>query len=366
MLRNFLRREPPPATEAAEAKEPSDPSVRASYGHFVNEQEAARIERMAVAAAEADMPPWAAVQLRKAAPLLGVVGASLETVAPIAMQLGVGAYAIVSRLPKNQLEGLWGLGICFYGGRYAVTIACVEAFRATGGDDTLACMKDVWAQLQLVRKENEKDDQEDADGDGTADVRQLDPKQLLRRKTRLVLRTIDPEVLGRAISGIWSGYMGVLAVVKFKFAKTVALAHSIGDSIRPMAAKIFAPTLLAVLPPDYHKWANPILNFGCKVFAGFLAWKIQYCISTVQSGFSGGLCAAGSFLPLVTRTSAQDTMLDEIIGYSLAACGIYFQFRYSGLPVPFFVKPAFWPLDLLEWWLQFSVTWIAKDEVKKD
>merc|ERR1712186_112700 len=116
------------------------------------------------------------------------------------------------------------------------------------------------------------------------------------------------------------------------------------------------------MPPEYHKWVNPIVNFGCKALAGFVAWKIQYFISTVQSGVKGGLMASRGFLPLLISKDMDDTCFDEIVGYSLAASGIYFQFKYSGLPLPAFAKPLLWPLDILEWWLQFSVTWIAKDD----
>jgi hypothetical protein len=318
---------------------------------------------MAEAAAESgSVPPWAAQQLRKAAPVIGVVCAGAEAVAPVCWQLGVGIHAFVNKLPKPAIEGLAGVGVCFYGGRYTVTIAAVEAFKASGGSQTMQYLRDLWVQIDLVRKANAADDLEDRDRDGRADVTQLSPRSLWRRKVTLVMKTVDPQVLMDSIGGLWSGYMGVLAVVKFQFARTVALAHSIGDLMRPAAAKVFAPTLLALIPREYHRWVNPIVNFGCKASAAFVAWKIQYTISTFQSGIKGGLLAARGFLPYIYHGPHEDTILDEIIGYSLAATGIYFQFKYGGLPLPSFAKPLLWPLDLLEWWMQFSVTWIAKDD----
>merc|ERR1712187_1001889 len=180
----------------------------------------------------------------------------------------------------------------------------------------------------------------------------------------------DPEILSNAVGGLWSGYMGMLAVLKFKFAQTVALAHSIGDSLRPAAAKMFAPSLLSVTPKEYQRWINPLLNFACKLFAGFVAWRVQRAISTVQCGMKGGLLATRSLIALLRNAgyykSPDDaTIVDEVGGYALASCGIYYQLLHGGLPVPFFIKPLFWPIDLTEWWLQWSVTWLGKDESGK-
>ena len=47
--------------------------------------------------------------------------------------------------------------------------------------------------------------------------------------------------------------MGVLVVLKFRFAKVVALAVSIGNNLRPIVAKIFGPALSFVIPKEYHQ-----------------------------------------------------------------------------------------------------------------
>lgn len=54
--------------------------------------------------------------------------------------------------------------------------------------------------------------------------------------------------------------MGVLVVLKFRFAKVVALAVSIGNHMRPIVAKVFGPALAFVIPRDYHQVqpSNPL------------------------------------------------------------------------------------------------------------
>lgn len=333
-----------------------------AFSSVFDEKEAKRIERMAESLSD-DAPPFAAPYLKKAAPAVGIFVAGAEAAGPYIFQAGVGVYAVMSKLPTNALTGLWGLGICFYGGRYAAAIAAIEAFSATGGAQTMKCLHDIKNQAILIMKANAEDNKKDEDRDGVADVDQIEAKELAHRKMALVLKTVDPEVLSQAFGGLWAGYMGVLAVLKFKFAQTVALAHSIGDNLRPIAAKFFGPTILSLTPKDYRRWVNPAINFGCKMIAGYLAWKIQRVISTVQSGVSGGLIAARAALALMRArrllTIADDeTMLDEAAGYSLAAGGVYYQLVKGG-PVPFMLKPIFWPMDIVEWWLQWSVTWMS-------
>jgi len=226
---------------------------------FRDKEEEARIERMTVAAAETGYtPPWAAQYIRKAAPFIGVLGAGFEVIAPRLFEIGNKAYEGSQKLPQNAVKCAWGLGVCFYGGKYTVTIAAVEAFRVSGGTQMVTNLNAIMDQVKKVRDANSEDDKVDADKNGKPDVEEMDAKALARRKVALALKTVDPDVLSTAIGGFWTGYMGMLAVLKFKFAQTVALAHSIGDSMRPVAAKVLGPTLVAVFPKEYKKMGQSL------------------------------------------------------------------------------------------------------------
>eukprot|EP00971_Amphidinium_carterae_P234996 4663140-Amphidinium_carterae.1 len=96
--------------------------------------------------------------------------------------------------------------------------------------------------------------------------------------------------------------------------------------------------------------------------AGYVAWKVQSLLSTVQCGIAGGLLAARSLMALLRQKNMLQSLgdaglSDELLGYSLATCGIYMQLVHGGAPVPFLCKPLLWPLDILERWLQYSITW---------
>jgi len=90
-----------------------------------------------------------------------------------------------------------------------------------GGKEAIASLKDLYGEFEKVMEANKKD--EAVDKDGKADVDSLDPKELVIHKTKLVLQTVDPTKVSKQMSLLYTGWIGVLATLKIKFAKTVTL-----------------------------------------------------------------------------------------------------------------------------------------------
>ena len=63
------------------------------------------------------------------------------------------------------------------------------------------------AEIMLIIEESKKDDKVDADGDGVADTKQIDGKELVKRKVKLVLTKMDPEKVNTAIASIYKGML---------------------------------------------------------------------------------------------------------------------------------------------------------------
>eukprot|EP00929_Paragymnodinium_shiwhaense_P090453 TRINITY_DN50648_c0_g1_i1.p1 TRINITY_DN50648_c0_g1~~TRINITY_DN50648_c0_g1_i1.p1 ORF type:complete len:421 (+),score=63.68 TRINITY_DN50648_c0_g1_i1:91-1263(+) len=342
-------------------------------GSVVDEVEAARIQRMALSIGlrpGSELSPWLQKCLRQAAPFLDSLCRSLDKAWPPLYNFIVQVVRHYRQLPKHVLGGLWGLAICFFGGRYTVTIAAIEAFKASGGSEVMECIEDLGGQLRGVQAAMQHVGTRDSIVRVTSGT--SDPKAVLWRKISLILRTVDPDVLQDALGRLWAGYMGVLAVVKFRFAQTFALTHSIGDSLRPIAAKTLGPTLLSMTPPEYQNWVSPSINLACKMLAGLLAWRVRRLLSTVQCGVSGGLQAMRALLQVLRERKlvqipddVNSTLLDEVGGYSLAAFGIYYQIARTGMRTPLLLAPMFWPLDALEWWLQWSVKWLGTESLSQ-
>jgi hypothetical protein len=91
------------------------------------------------------------------------------------------------------------------------------------------------------------------------------------------------------------------------------------------------------------------------------AFTLQRITSSVASGLRGGMLASRSFVEFSnvrgwTSLRDEDTMIDEFAGLALAAAGIAFQLMNGfRLPLPFSL--ILLPITLLEFWLQWQVTW---------
>lgn len=57
----------------------------------------------------------------------------------------------------------------------------------------------------VIIEEHKKDDKVDADGDGVADATQINGRELIKRKVKLVLTKMNPEKVNDAIASIYKG-----------------------------------------------------------------------------------------------------------------------------------------------------------------
>ncbi|CAE8587640.1 unnamed protein product, partial [Polarella glacialis] len=100
----------------------------------LDRKEAARLEHFMVSLATGQEPPWLTPYLRKLGPAFAAANQVAAVACPFLYQFYAGLYKIYKALPQNAACGLWGLGACFFGGRYAAFFAAAEAFKTAGGD----------------------------------------------------------------------------------------------------------------------------------------------------------------------------------------------------------------------------------------
>lgn len=82
----------------------------------------------------------------------------------------------------------------------------------------------------------------DADGDGVADVKQIDNKQLVLRKAAVVAKAVDPELMGEALTAIYAGLMAVVATLRVKFAACVTIGVTVGGIAHNVASSHLGET----------------------------------------------------------------------------------------------------------------------------
>jgi hypothetical protein len=160
-------------------------------------------------------------------------------------------------------------------------------------------------------------------------------------------------------------WVAVAATLKVQFAKTITLSLSIADGLEKIADYIIAPTLVHVVPKEYSKWIPIMIGWTCKSIGMTIAWYIQRVISAFTSAIRGGLMAARALIKFMYRRGIrlggfiaendEDTYIDEVLGFTLAGLGFYFQYKL-GFHVPFPLNLVLLPFEVAESWIQWTIT----------
>jgi len=278
-------------------------------------------------------------------------------------------YKIYKILPVNLLQAIFGIGLCFFGGIYFMSIAAAEAFRNFGGmrviDELVVC----WDQAMLVKAANEIDDAKDEDQDGTMDVQQMSYNELMSHKAKVAMMAItQPDRLQKAVEYLLTAYVAVVATLKLQFARTVAVALGIADMLILPMTQVLAPVLSPIYGKDLNHWVAPTISTTVKIAAVVVASYIQAVISAFYSGLRGGRMVGTAvahglmpkIAPYLTRCGVkeefdpEESYIDEIIGFPLAAVGFYYQFK-SGFVLPFPYNIILLPCTIVEWALRWDV-----------
>lgn len=275
---------------------------------------------------------------------------------PIVINCTTASYKFYKKLPIACVQLIIGLIMCFFGGVYPTVFAAIQAAEHGGLATIKKALIDLSEEVIVIIEENKKDNEVDADGDGKSDVDQISSQEFLRRKVSLVLRKMNPQKVNDAIASLYRIWLSVLAVLTIEFARTIALALTIGDFIKKFMNRWVAPTIEKATPTEYKKWVPILVDWMCKGIGVSLAWRIQTVISAATSAMAGGLIISRAILLIVAKgKDHNDTRVDEAASYIFAGAGFYFQY-YVGFRAPFPLNLFLWPLDIAESYIRWSIT----------
>lgn len=286
-----------------------------------------------------------------------------------------------SRLPAPILKMVFGAALCFFGGTYVASIAAIEAFRQFGMQKVYADFLIIRAQVMLIVAANEEDDAVDKDKDGRADVLDMDPAELAQHKLYLAMSVVkEPQKLQEAWGALFTAYLAVLATLRLEFARTTAFALGIVEMVKFPLIRILAPMLTAALGEKLAHWSQTLIETALTLFAVIFAWYLQMIISAFYSGIRGGRMFADALIEFLEarkddegkayidyapdwaiargedgKFEPNESFIDEIIGYTLAAVGFGFQF-FNGFALPFPLNLIFLPLTIIEWFLRIQIS----------
>ena len=299
--------------------------------------------------------------ITKAAPAIKATWYFLVNfVGPLYLQLWKLCMWSYETLPIELIEALMGLSMCFCGGAYCASIAAVEAFRMTGWDTTRRALRDVYTDAKPIIAAWKADNKKDDDKDGSPDVQQLAPAELLKRKAQVTAVAVkDPDKLLAACGGLYTSWLAVQGTLRLQFAKTITLGVSIANELDKPIARVAVPILVGVMPPRYHHWIPALQRTASKMVAVAIAWQLQVVISAVQSAVRGGCLAARKLLAYGAKHGLiqykESDRYDELFGYTLALFGFCTQWQW-GFALPFPLNLVMLPFTIIEWYVRWAVT----------
>lgn len=314
----------------------------------------------------------------------------LTVVVPVAITTIRKVHTSFQKLPQNALLFVYGGVFCFFGGTFPTLFAALQAAEHGGRQTVLDALSDLSDEAMIIVNETKKDDDVDENKDGKSDIKNLSSSEFLARKTKLVLKKMNPEKLDKAISSMYRVWLSVAAVLSIRFARTISMALSIADFLKQPVDRFITPTLSMAIPDDYDKWVPVVMSWIIKTIAMSIAWKIQvryridqlspnYCanerlwfplnIQSVMSAFtsalSGGLMMARAAYQFFVHRKVKlfgmfpsdhtESSVDETMSYIFAALGFYFQFKHH-FSLPFPLNLILWPFGIAEYYIKWTIT----------
>ena len=168
---------------------------------------------------------------------------------------------------------------------------------------------------------------------------------------------MNPKKVNDAVAAIYTVWLSVLAVLKIKFAKTVALALTIADFFKKPSDRFLLPLIKKAMPGDYQKWCPVLTEWLCKSIGVGIAWRLQTFISAFSSACAGGLIMARALLVNMSKGTKNhdETNVDEIASYAFAGLGFYWQLA-NRFDTPAPLKLFLWPMEIAEFYIRWAVT----------
>jgi len=161
------------------------------------------------------------------------------------------------------------------------------------------------------------------------------------------------------MSGLYMGFMAVMATLRIQFAQAVTLGAVIGDLFYKTADNYATPLLIHVVPQDYQKWVPLVIKYACRSAAISIAWFIQRVISAFYSAFRGANFFAHGLLMFASRNNYTAPFQENSIIYSglttlVGLIGFYWQIS-SGFSLPFPLNAIMLPFTMFEYFLTWMV-----------
>lgn len=180
---------------------------------------------------------------------------------PFMIKAGKKIHQLWQHCDDNVIAAIIGFVFCFFGGMFPTLFSAIQAAEQGGRATLVDAFSDLCEEAVIIIDESKKDDKVDDDNDGVADVKQIDNKEYVKRKTLLVLAKCNPKKVDKAMSALYTVWLSVMAVLSIQFARTIQMANSIAEFMQQPVARFIEPVIKAATPDQYDKWVPVILGW---------------------------------------------------------------------------------------------------------
>mmetsp|Transcript_50381 Transcript_50381/g.58810 ORF Transcript_50381/g.58810 Transcript_50381/m.58810 type:complete len:317 (-) Transcript_50381:105-1055(-) len=294
-------------------------------------------------------------------PIIGFVTTAL----PFVIEWVQKGYDIWVKIPSDVARLIVGIIFCFFGGVYPTLFAAIQAVKAGGFNVLQEAIIDLTEEAQKIMEASKKDDDVDADKDGTPDVEQIGDEELIIRKMSLVVTKMNPAKVDNAMTAIYRIWFTVIATLTVKFAMVVTLAMTLSDFLKDAINRVLKPIVDQLIPDKYAKWVPVIVGWATKAFAMSIAWTIQSVICAFTSACEGGLIISRTLIKMLVKEGITlggilpkdhtKSVIDEYASYGFALLGFLFQWK-MGFDVPFPFNIVLFPLEISEIYIRWTIT----------
>merc|ERR1719397_155980 len=261
------------------------------------------------------------------------------------------------------MELALGVVLLFFGGNFALTIACYTAIRLSGWDTLQKSIVNIVETYTTSREAINKELSEklDADGDGVVSAseiaRALKKQENVNLLTLTLLKAVDPNRLMEAVKGLWTVLMSVMVTLRFQFSKQVTIGANVGKVLQENLEIYFEDGLKELLQsyhPTYAKWSNFIIVCFTRVVCITLSMMLTRIVAAYHSALKGGDILSKVVMRILTEQKMIEDLDDATkenirmgLQQGLAAYGFWTQFK-SAFALAWWLKVPLFPFIMLE------------------
>ncbi len=237
-------------------------------------------------------------------PMLKEVRPYVAKFLPVLLSAGQQSTNLVRRYYTDDIGRImWNVMLVFFGGQFALTIMAIQAFQLTGSvviEKSLSQLREQFREaMSKFQKDPDAREIFDANNDGVITLDEVTTAVMasingetssVRDKNRKIvavcMRCIDPARLSEAASGFLMGSMAIIATLRSKMAKCVAVGTKIGEHLAMfLTAKTQKPLYSRF--PEHTKWVDIGLKSGSTVVGIIVSFLLTKVINAFNCALQG-------------------------------------------------------------------------------